>query len=106
MLVVTVELTESLEDVRLVLSDVVVDPHPPGWVEAGNGVGEVEEELSVPRGRAVTGTTILVVPGAGCSPGGVVGVAQHVLPAAQGAGVVVTAGGSHVAAVSKREIRH
>ena len=103
MLVVTVELTESLEDVRLVLSDVVVDPHPPGWVEAGNGVGEVEEELSVPRGRAVTGTTILVVPGAGCSPGGVVGVAQHILPAAQGAGVVVTTRGANIAAIANIE---
>ena len=100
MVVVAVELAESLEDVGLVVSDVVIDPHPPGWVEVSNGAGQVEEELSVPGGRAITGTTIVVVPGARGSPGSVVGVAQHVLAAAQGAGEAVTTGGSNVTAIN------
>ena len=103
MVEVTVELTKSLDHIRLIVGDVVVDPHPPGRVKAGNGVGEVDEELSVPGGRAVTGTTIVVVPGAGCSPGSVVGVAQDVLAATKGSGEVITTGGSDVTAVSNSE---
>ena len=64
MLEVTVEVTESLDHVRLIVGDVVVDPHPPGRVKAGNGVGEVDEELSVPGRGAVAGAAIVVVPGA------------------------------------------
>ena len=100
MVVVAVELAESLDDVWLVVSDVVVDPHPPCWVEVGNGAGEVEKELSVPGGRAVTRPPVIAVPGAGCSPGSVVSVAQDVLAATQGAGEVVTTGGSHVAPIN------
>ena len=105
MVEVAVELTESLDDVWLVVRDVVVDPHPPGWVEVSNGVGEVEQQLSVPRSRAVTGTAIIVVPGAGCSPGSVVGVAEHLLATAQGAGEGITTGGANITPITNIEQR-
>ena len=58
MVMVTVELAEPLEDVRLLVTDVMVDPHPPAWVEVGDGGCQVMEELGVPRSRAVTGSTV------------------------------------------------
>lgn len=106
MLVVAIEVTEPLDDVWLLVGDVVVYPHPPARVEAGDGGREVLQQLGVSGSRAVAGAAVVVVPGARGPPGRVVGVAQDVLATPQGAGVVVTAGGSHVAAVSKREIRH
>ena len=100
MVVVAVEVTESLDDVWLVLSDIVIDPHPPGWVEVSNGAGQVDEQLSVPGGRAITWPPILLVPGARCPPGSVVSVAQHPLAATQGAGEGITTGGSNVTPIN------
>ena len=101
MLVVAVQLTESADNIWLLVRNVVVNPHPPARVEVSHGQCEVVEELSVPGCGAVTGPAICVVPGARGPPGGVVRVAQHILATAQGAAVVVTARRSHVTPVRK-----
>ena len=55
MVEVAVELTESLDDVWLVVRDVVVDPHPPARVEAAGrlrqGLQQPQEPLNGVRGQ-------------------------------------------------------
>ena len=58
MVMVTVELAEPLEDVRLLITDVMVYPHPPAGVEVSDGGCQVMEKLGVPRSRTVTGPTV------------------------------------------------
>ena len=53
-----VESAQPRQDLRLVIRHVVVDPHPPARIEAGDGPGEVLEQLRVPCSRLVVGSTI------------------------------------------------
>lgn len=56
--IVTVESAEPREDLRLVICHIVIDPHPPSGVEAGDGPGQVLEQLSVSCSRLVVGSPV------------------------------------------------
>jgi len=53
MFVVTIELTQLLESRGILGGDIVIDPHPPAWVQPRNGCSQLREELleSVGGGR-------------------------------------------------------